>query len=302
MRAGQQYEWGRDRRGSASRGLQSAGEQPRRKGFDRPRFLRVYTGLIYLYLFLPIAVVILFSFNNQKSLQVFKGFSLEWYRAFLSDDTLRQSLFASLEIAVVTMIAASVLGTMLAIGLVRSRSRWNPAWNILMLVPLVTPEIVTGISALLIFSQLGIQLSIKTVILAQITFSISYVTIVVRARLASIGTEVEEAAMDLGATRWQSVRLILIPELWPAIVASALLVFALSFDDFVLSFFTTGETVQPLPVRIWSAIRFGISPEINAIGTLMMVVSLSAIALAVLIPRIFGRRESGIKVLTAEEG
>jgi spermidine/putrescine transport system permease protein/putrescine transport system permease protein len=288
--------------GGAMKTTSPARRRRRRKGFDRPRFLRIYTGLIYLYLFTPIAIVILFSFNNQKSLQVFKGFSLEWYRAFLNDDTLRQSLFASLEIAVVTMVAASVLGTMLAIGLVRSRSRWNPAWNILMLVPLVTPEIVTGISALLLFSQLGISLSLKTVILAQITFSISYVTIVVRARLASIGTEVEEAAMDLGATRWQSVRLILLPELWPAIVAAALLVFALSFDDFVLSFFTTGETVQPLPVRIWSAIRFGISPEINAIGTLMMVVSLSAIGLAVLIPRLFGRRESGIKVLTAEEG
>jgi spermidine/putrescine transport system permease protein len=195
-----------------------------------------------------------------------------------------------------------VIGTMLAIGLVRSRTRWNPAWNILMLVPLVTPEIVAGIAALLLFSQLGIQLSIKTVIIAQITFSISYVTIVVRARMASIGHEVEEAAMDLGATRWQSVRLILIPELWPGIVSAGLLTFALSFDDFVLSFFTTGEQVQPLPVRIWSAIRFGISPEINAIGTLMMVVSLTAIGLAVLIPRLFGRRESGIKVLTAEEG
>ncbi|MGH2926016.1 MAG: ABC transporter permease [Solirubrobacterales bacterium] len=286
----------------AERPVDRSARPPRRKGFDRPRFLRVYTGLIYVYLFVPIAVVILFSFNNQKSLQVFKGFSLEWYRAFLNDDTLRRSLFASLEIALVTMVAASILGTMLAIGLVRSRSRWNPAWNILMLVPLVTPEIVTGISALLLFSQLGVSLSLKTVILAQITFSISYVTIVVRARLASIGTEVEEAAMDLGATRWQSVRLILLPELWPGIVASALLVFALSFDDFVLSFFTTGESVQPLPVRIWSAIRFGISPEINAIGTLMMVVSLSAIALAVLVPRLFGRRESGIKVLTAEEG
>ncbi len=276
--------------------------RPRRKGFDRPRFLRLYTGLIYIYLFTPIAVVVLFSFNSQKSLQVFKGFSLHWYSEFLGDDTLRQSLFASLEIALVTMVAASVLGTMLAIGLVRSRSRWNPAWNILMLVPLVTPEIVTGISALLLFSQIGVHLSIKTVMLAQITFSISYVTIVVRARLASIGVDVEEAAMDLGATRWQSVRLILLPELWPGIIASALLVFALSFDDFVLSFFTTGETVQPLPVRIWSAIRFGISPEINAIGTLMMVVSLTAIGLAVLIPRLFGRRESGIKVLTAEEG
>ncbi len=138
--------------------------------------------------------------------------------------------------------------------------------------------------------------------LAHITFSISYVAIVVRARLATIGPEAEEAAMDLGATRWQSVRMVLLPALWPAIVAAGLLVFALSFDDFVLSFFTTGEDVQPLPVRIWSAIRFGISPTINAIGTLMMVVSITAIGLAILIPRLFGRRESGIKVLTGQEG
>ena len=113
--------------------------------------------------------------------------------------------------------------------------------------------------------------------IAHITFSISYVTVVVRGRLASMGDEVEQAAMDLGATRWQSVRLVLLPALWPAIVAAGLLVFALSFDDFVLSFFTTGEDAQPLPVRIWSAIRFGVSPTINAIGTLMMVVSLTAI-------------------------
>jgi spermidine/putrescine transport system permease protein len=269
--------------------------------FDRPRFLRVYAGLVYLFLFIPIAVVIFFSFNSQKSLSVFDSFSLHWYDEFLHDQTLRQSLFASLEIALVTMIVATVLGTALAIGLVRSRARWSPAANILMLIPLVTPEIVAGISALLLFSQLGIHLSVQTVMIAQITFSISYVTVVVRGRLASIGQEVEEAAMDLGATRWQSVRLILVPELWPGIVAAGLLVFALSFDDFVLSFFTSGETVQPLPVRIWSAIRFGISPEINAIGTLMMLVSLTALALAVLIPRLFGRRESGIGVLTADE-
>ncbi len=269
--------------------------------FDRPRFLRLWTGLIYLYLFIPIAVVVLFSFNSVKSLQVFDGFSLRWYEEFLNDPVLRESLFTSLTIAVVTMIAATILGTMLAIGLVRSRTRWSPAWNVLALVPLVTPEIVTGIAALLLFSQIGIALSVETVIIAQITFSISYVTVVVRARLAAIGTEVEEAAMDLGATRWQSVRLILVPELWPAIVAAGLLVFALAFDDFVLSFFTTGEVVQPLPVRIWSAIRFGISPEINAIGSLMMVISLTAIALAVLIPRLFGRKESGVKVLTAGE-
>jgi ABC-type spermidine/putrescine transport system permease subunit II len=292
-----------------SGGTATAGRAPaappkrkKRKDFDRPRFLRVFVGFAYLFLFAPIFVVILFSFNSIKSLQNFQGFSLQWYEEFLNDQTLRDSLFASLEIAVVSMVIGTVLGTMLAIGLVRSRARWSGSANILMLVPLVVPEIVAGISALLIFSQAGIKLSIFTVILAHITFSISYVAIVVRARLATMGTETEEAAMDLGATRLGAVRMVLLPGLWPAIVAAGLLVFALSFDDFVLSFFTTGEDVQPLPVRIWSAIRFGLSPTINAIGTLMMVVSITAIGLAVAIPRLFGRRESGIKVLTGQEG
>ena len=125
------------------------------------------------------------------------------------------------------MVVATIIGTALAIGLVRSRANWSPGANVLMLVPLVVPEIVTGISALLIFSQLGIRLSLWTIIIAHITFSISYVTIVVRARMASISQEVEEAAMDLGATRWQSVRLVLIPALWPSVLAAGLLVFAL---------------------------------------------------------------------------
>ena len=270
-------------------------------GFDRPRFLRLFAILVYAFLFVPILVVVLFSFNSIKSLNVFDGWSLQWYEEFFNDSALRDSLFMSLEIAFLTMLAATVIGTALAIGLVRSRTRWAPGANILMLVPLVVPEIVAGISALLIFSQVGIALSFWTVVIAHITFSISYVTIVVRARMASISQEVEEAAMDLGATRWQAVRLALIPALWPSVLAAGLLVFAFSFDDFVLSFFTTGEESQPLPVRIWSAIRFQVSPTINAIGTMMMVVSLSAIALAVLLPRLFGRRESGLKVLTASE-
>lgn len=279
-----------------SRGRRGSGS------FDRPRFLKVFAIAVYAFLFTPILVVILFSFNSIKSLNTFEGFSLRWYEEFLNDPTLRESLFTSLEIAFLTMIAATILGTALAIGLVRSRARWAPGANVLMLVPLVVPEIVTGISALLIFSQVGIALSFWTIVVAHITFSISYVTIVVRARLVSISKEVEEAAMDLGASRWQSVRMVLLPALWPSVVAAGLLVFVFSFDDFVLSFFTTGEELQPLPVRIWSAIRFGLSPTINAIGTLMMVVSLAAIALAVLLPRVFGRRESGVKVLTAQEG
>jgi spermidine/putrescine transport system permease protein/putrescine transport system permease protein len=124
---------------------------------------------------------------------------------------------------------------------------------------------------------------------------------VVRARLASLHPEVEQAAMDLGATRMQTLRLVVLPALWPAVLAAGLLVFALSFDDFVLSYFTTGESPQPLPVRIWSAIRFGVTPTINAIGTLMLAISALAILLAIALPRLLGRRESGLGVLLGRE-
>lgn len=259
------------------------------------------TGLVYLFLFAPIGVVVLFSFNAQRSLQVFEGFSLRWYEDFLADASLRASLVVSLEIAAVTMVIGTVLGTALAFGLVRGRGRLTRGGNVLMLLPLVTPEIVAGVSALLLFTQFGLPLSPVTIVIAHITFSISYVTVVVRARLSALDRSVEEAAMDLGATPMGALRLVTLPALWPAILAAGLLVFALSFDDFILSFFTTGESPQPLPVRIWSAIRFGISPTINAIGTLMMVISVLVIGLALLLPRLAGRRESGIEILTARE-
>jgi spermidine/putrescine transport system permease protein len=271
------------------------------KDFDRPRFLRFFTGLFFLVLFAPIALVILFSFNSSRSLQDFEGFSLRWYETFLETESLRDSLIASVQIALLTMVIATVLGTALAYGLVRARTRWSDATNVMMLVPLVTPEIVAGASALLLFTQVGLELSLTTIVLAHITFSISYVTVVVRARLASLNRQVEDASMDLGATRWQTFRLVTLPALWPAVIAAGLLVFALSFDDFVLSFFTTGESPQPLPVRIWTQIRFGVRPTINAIGTFMLVVSTLSIGLALLLPRVFGRRESGLKVLLGRE-
>ena len=270
-------------------GLRARGGRPA-KDFDRPRFLRVLMGVFVVWTFAPIVIVVLFSFNSGKSLQNFDGFSTQWYGEFFGDQQLRESLFASLEIAVVTMIVATVLGSFLAFGLVRSRNRFSPVTNVMMLVPLVVPEIVAGVSALLLFTQLGVRLSLQTVILAHITFSISYVTVIVRGRLAALNREVEEAAMDLGATRMQTLRLVVLPEIWPAILAAGLLTFALSFDDFVLSFFTTGEAIQPLPVRIYSSIRFGVTPTINAIGTLMLLISLSTITLAIALPRLLGRR------------
>ncbi|MGH2712937.1 MAG: ABC transporter permease [Thermoleophilaceae bacterium] len=269
--------------------------------FDRPRFLRVFLGAFFVLLFAPIVLVVLFSFNSSRSLQDFQGFSLRWYETFFESESLRDSLVASIQIALLTMLIATVLGTLLAYGLVRARTRWSDSANVLMLIPLVTPEIVAGASALLLFTQVGLELSLTTIVLAHITFSISYVTVVVRARLGAISREVEDASMDLGATRLQTFRLVTLPALWPAVIAAGLLVFALSFDDFVLSFFTTGESPQPLPVRIWTQIRFGVRPTINAIGTFMLVISLLSIGLALLLPRLLGRRESGLKVLLGRE-
>jgi spermidine/putrescine transport system permease protein len=290
---------------AAERRVEAPARTERRRAprpFDRPRALWAITGLVYAFLFAPILIVILFSFNSAKSLQTFEGFSLRWYREFLGDDSLRTSLFTSIEIAAITTVVAAVLGTALALGMARSRSRVGGAAALLLLIPLVTPEIVAGVSAFVLFAQLGVALSVETIILAHITFSISYVCVVVRGRLASMGTDIEEAALDLGATPLQAVRLVTLPALWPAILAAAMLVFVLSFDDFVLSFFTTGETPQPLPVRIYSALRFGISPTINAIGTLMLVVSATFIAIAIALPRLLGRHESGVAALTGGRG
>lgn len=262
----------------------------RGKGFDRPVFLRLFFWVFMVFTFAPLAIVALFSFNSTPSLQEFSGFSLQWYDEFFSNVTLRRSLIASLEIGFVTMIVGTFLGTTLAFGLVRARSRIARSSNVLMLFPLVTPEIVAGVAALLLFAQIGMELSLTTVMIAEITFSISFVTVIVRARLSSLNREVEEAALDLGATRIQTLRLIVLPALWPAILAAGLLIFALSFDDFVIGFFTTGEDPTPLPVQIYSSIRLGVRPTINAIGTSMLLISFLILAVAVLLPRILGRK------------
>jgi spermidine/putrescine transport system permease protein len=274
-------------------GLRGRSERRRQRGrdFDRPRYLRLFFVLFMIFTFAPLLIVALFSFNSTPSLQNFSGFSLQWYDEFFGSAQLRDSLMASVEIGLVTMVVGTFLGTTLAYALVRARSRTARASNVLMLIPLVTPEIVAGVSALVLFTQIGMDLSLTTIMIAEITFSISFVTVIVRARLSALNTEVEEAAMDLGATRIQTLRLIVLPALWPAIIAAALLIFALSFDDFVIAFFTTGEDPTPLPVQIYSSIRFGVRPTINAVGTFMLLVSFLIIALAIALPRIVGRRD-----------
>ncbi|MER6313774.1 ABC transporter permease [Streptomyces sp. NPDC001581] len=273
--------------------------RPRRGAARRPRFAIAVTAVFFALLYLPVAVVVLFSFNAQKSLTVFDGVSLRWYSAFLHDDVLLDSLGMSLRVSLVAMAGSLVLGVALALGLVRNRSRLGSFAGLVMLVPLITPEIVTGVAAMLLFKGLGITLSTGTVMLAEITFSISYVTVILRSRIAALNPEVEEAAMDLGATRRQALCLVTLPALLPSILASGVLIFALVFDDFVLAYFTTGVDPQPLSVRIYSAIRFGVQPTINAVGTLMLVGSIGLIVLALAIPRLFGRR-GGLDLLSGK--
>jgi ABC-type spermidine/putrescine transport system permease subunit II len=272
-----------------------------RRNERRPAFAVAITVLFFAWLYLPIVAVIVFSFNSVKSLSTFQGFSFRWYDDFFHDDTLLTSLGASLLIASIAAVGALFLGTMLALGLERIRSRPGRAIGAVTLLPLVTPEIVTGVAALLFFTGLGMKLSLLTVTLAEITFSIAYVTVIVRGRLASMSPEVEEAARDLGCTPWQALRQVTLPTLTPALLGSGLLVFALVFDDFVLAFFTTGVDPQPLPVRIYSSIRFGVSPAINAVGTLMLAFSALLIVLALLLPRLFNRKTSTLDLIAGGE-
>ena len=275
----------------------TAARQRRRRGSGmgrKPKVAVAVTVLFFVLLYLPIVAVVVFSFNQKKSLTVFDGWSLKWYHAFLNDSELTHSLGTSLQVAAIAMVGSVVIGTALAFGLVRARSRLGGAANVIMLIPLITPEIVTGVASLMLFKGVGLQPGLTTLVIAQTTFSISYVTVILRARVAELNPEVEEAAMDLGATRAQAVRLVTLPLMWPAILSSAILIFTLVFDDFVLAFFTSGVSPQPLSVRIYSAIRFGIQPSINAVGTLVLLGSILLIATALALPRLVGRRGSGL--------
>ncbi|MGW8954791.1 ABC transporter permease [Streptomyces sp. NPDC055709] len=267
----------------------------------RNRLRFVVLGVFFTVLYAPIGAVVLFSFNAHKSLAVFSGYSLRWYRELSSDGALIGSVVTSLQVAGTAMLGSVVLGTAMAIGAMRLSGRFGSFAGAVTLIPLVTPEIVTGVASLLLFKGLGITPSLLTLMLAEITFSVAYVAVIVRARLMSLNPEMEEAAMDLGATRWQAVRLVTLPALAPVVLAAGILVFALVFDDFVLAAFTSGTDAQPLSVRIYSAMRFGIRPSVNAVGTVMLAGSAVLIALALAVPRLLGRRVTdGLRLLSGE--
>ena len=266
--------------------------------WGKPRVLGVWAWLYLLWSLVPVLIAIQFSFNAGRSRSTWQGFSLRWYftdpdLSLLHNPVLRDAMLQSLKLAALAMLVATPLGVGLAVGLARWRGYGSRPANFLMLFPLVTPEIVMGTALFFTFVFLFTFVRLGTVaqLLGHVTFSISYVVIVVRGRLFAIGREYEEAAMDLGASPMQALRMVLVPLLAPAIFASLMIVFAISIDDFVISaFLTAGQKTNTVPVLIYSTARAAPNPALNAVASVMLVFSLLAIALAGIVQRRFSLR------------
>ena len=267
--------------------------------WGRPRFLILFTWAYVLWSIVPVLIAVQFSFNATRSRTVWQGFSTRWYwgdpvDSVWHDPTLRHALVQSLKLASADVVIATPIGVLLALGLARWQGWGSRPSNFLMLFPLVTPEIVMGVSLLLIFTQVFTFIGTGTTaqILGHVTFSISYVVVIVRGRLFSIGRQYEEAAADLGASPMVALTRVLLPLLTPAIVASAAVVFAISIDDFVISqWLSSGGGTDTVPIRIYSATRAAPLPSVNAIATVMMIVTLLSVTFGFLAWRVFTRGE-----------
>jgi spermidine/putrescine transport system permease protein len=234
---------------------------------------------VYAFLYVPLAIVVLFSFNDSKLNAEWVGFTWNWYETLFADASMLGAARNSLFIAVTAAIAATVLGTMAGIAMHRYRPKLLP---FMVLTPVAMPEILLGVSLLVFFiSVFGEEsLSLGTVITAHVTFCIGFVAIIVRARLAGMDESIFEAARDLGATPWQTFKLVTLPLIMPGVVAGALMSFTLSIDDFVITFFTTGAGVSTLPLQIYTMIKVAVTPEVNAVSTLLMALTLTMIVVA----------------------
>jgi spermidine/putrescine transport system permease protein len=239
------------------------------------------TVLVLVFFYLPIALLVLHSFNESRFSTQWQGFTWKWYERLLDRDDLWRALQNSLSIAAVSSLMAMMLGTSAAFALHRFRSRWQNAHRVLLALPLVLPEVLIGMSLLSFFVALRIPLSLFTVGIAHITFCLGYVALVVQARLQDFDFSVVDAARDLGATRFQAATRVLFPLLAPGILAGGLLAFTLSIDDFVVTFFVTGAGADTLPLKINSMIRHSKElPMINALSTLLLIGTFGLVALA----------------------
>ena len=272
---------------------------PWRNPWRRPWFLAGISWAYILWSLVPVLVAVMFSFNDGRSRSSWQGFSFRWYwgdpdASLFADESLRLALRNSMVLGVLTVLIAVPIGVLLALGLTRWRTKTSAAANGISLVPLVTPEIVLGSALYLVFTNLytSIPLGIGAMLLGHVTFSISFVLVIVRSRLVSIGTEYETAARDLGATSIDALRTVLLPMLMPAIFASAMITFAGSLDDFVVSSFVYGDAANiTVPIKLYSAVRASPTPALNALATVLLVGSTLALVVAYFVLR--GRSKGG---------
>ena len=233
---------------------------------------------VYAFMYLPLAIVVAYSFNDSRLNAEWVGFTWHWYGVLLHDEEMLIAAGNSLFIALLSSLIATVLGTMAGIAMQRYDFR---LLNFMALTPVAMPEILLGVSLLLFFIQvLNLTLGMLSIVLAHITFSIGFVAIIVRARLSGMDESLFEAARDLGASPWQTFRYVTFPLILPGVIAGGLMAFTLSIDDFVITFFTAGVGVQTLPLRIYSMIKIAVTPEVNAVSTLLMLLTLTMILLA----------------------
>jgi len=245
----------------------------------RTGWLWVFAALVYAFLYVPLAVVVAFSFNDSRLNAEWVGFTLDWYRTLARDDEMLVAARNSVIIALTAASAATLLGTMAGLAIHRYRMRWMMP---VVITPVAMPEILLGVSLLIFFvSVFGpTSLGLTSVIIAHTAFCIGFVAVIVRARLSGMDESVFEAARDLGATPWQTFRLVTLPLILPAVIAGFLMSFTLSIDDFVITFFTAGVGVKTLPLTIYSMIKIAVTPEVNAISALLLAVTLAMIIAA----------------------
>src|SRR5438270_971074 len=236
--------------------------------------LGVVTTLVYLFLYAPIVVLVILSFNASRFSTIRKGFTWQWYVVAWRDTELIASLRISLIVGFATTILATVIGTSAAVALARHRIKLRRAAEGLIFLPVIIPEIVIGFATAGLFGTLAIAFGLRTIIAAHVAFSISYVVFIVRAKLVNLDRSLDEAALDLGATSWQSFTRVTLPLISPAIVSAALLVFTLSLDDYVITSFVAGPGSATLPLKIYSMLKTGVTPEINAISTVLLAVTM----------------------------
>lgn len=254
--------------------------------YSRTLWMRLWVGAVMVFLYAPLIVLMIFSFNDSKRNVVWRGFTMKYYDKALNNDVLVEALVNSLTIAALATVVSLILGAISAVMLWRFRFPLKGAVNGTISLPIIVPEICMGVAFLMFFAKvqwptdLIWPLNLSAITIAHITFCFPFVTMVVRSRLASFNREQEEAAKDLGAGEWQMFRDVLIPHMKPALIAGALLSFTLSLDDFVITYFTSGPDTVTFPVKVYSMLRFSVTPEVNAASTILIILTIVLTAIA----------------------